>query len=58
LQEVHYSSSDNDNPKHSDYILEEIPEWLINDPDIYILLEAKEKELAVMDYRRKYLNIA
>ncbi len=52
LQEVHYSSSENDTPKHSDYILDKIPEWLTNDPDIYILLEAKEKELAVLDYRK------
>ena len=52
LQEVHYSSSENNTPKHSDYILETIPDWLTNDPDIYIHLEAKQKELAVLKYRK------
>jgi UV DNA damage endonuclease len=49
-QETHFSSSENNNPKHSDYILDEIPEWMINDDKIYILLEAKAKELAVLKY--------
>lgn len=53
-QEVHYSSSENNTPKHSDYILEQIPDWLINDEDIYIHLEAKAKELALLQYRSYY----
>lgn len=50
FQETHFSSSENNTPKHSDYILDEIPKWMINDDRIYILLEAKAKELAVMKY--------
>lgn len=54
-QEVHYSSGLNNSPKHSDYILDKIPDWIIND-NVYIHLEAKQKELAVIDYREKYLK--
>lgn len=53
-QEVHYSSSENNTPKHSDYILEQIPDWLIYDENIYIHLEAKAKELALLQYRDYY----
>lgn len=52
-QEIHYSSSENNTPKHSDYILEQIPDWLINDQSLYIHLEAKAKELALIEYRNQ-----
>jgi UV DNA damage endonuclease len=55
-REVHYSSSESNTPKHSDYILEEIPDWLLTNKDIYIHLEAKQKELAVQQYRKEFLN--
>ena len=56
LREVHYSSSVSNTPAHDDYILEAIPDWLLSDPDIYIHLEAKEKERAVIRYRKEFLK--
>ena len=50
-QETHYSSSDNNTPKHSDYVLETIPDWMTKDDSIYIHLEVKAKELALIKYR-------
>lgn len=51
-QEVHFSTSEDNSPKHSDYILSEVPSWLLNDSDIYIHFEAKQKELAVLKFRK------
>lgn len=60
LMEVHVSESDNPDKtvrKHSKFITKPIPLWLLNDKDIYILFETKEKELSVMYFREKMYNV-
>lgn len=56
--QVHYSQSptaDKLIPKHSDYYRDPLPSWLDEYADcIHIHLEAKGKELALLDYRQKF----
>lgn len=53
--QVHYSESSNINkliPKHSEYCTSLMPKWLNEFNDIHIHIEAKQKELAVLQYKK------
>jgi UV DNA damage endonuclease len=55
--QVHYSQSKFPNklvPAHSDYYTEPIPSFITDSDNIYIHLEAKQKELALFDYLSKF----
>lgn len=56
IQEIHYSQSSNENkiiPAHSDYYTQPIPKWL-HDQNVYVQLECKAKELALIKYRTDF----
>lgn len=56
-QEVHVSSSRDPQfleVTHHAFINEELPSWLLNDPKVYLLVEAGAKEHAVLKYVRDH----
>ncbi len=56
--QVHYSQSPTDDklvPKHSDTYRTPLPDWIDDYADrVHVHLEAKGKELALLDYRAKF----
>lgn len=57
--QVHYSesrSADKLIPAHSDYYVSAIPSFITSCDDIYIHLEAKQKELSVLKYKKDFLK--
>jgi UV DNA damage repair endonuclease len=57
MQEIHVAESADTNrniPAHSDFIEQKIPDWLESEKNVYVLLEAKQKEKALFHYRSKY----
>jgi UV DNA damage endonuclease len=57
MQEIHIAESADTNrniPAHSDFIEQKIPDWLESEKNVYVLLEAKQKEKALFHYRSKY----
>jgi UV DNA damage endonuclease len=56
--QVHYSQSPTSDkliPKHSDYYRDPLPQFIINDADCHVHLEAKAKEQALFKYRNDFL---
>lgn len=56
-QMLHYSESANklkDIPKHSDYLEKDLPDWLKQKSNIFIELECKAKDLALLKWRKKF----
>ncbi len=57
--QVHYSESKSSEkliPAHSDYYLNPIPSFITDCDDIYVHLEAKQKELALFKYRQDFIK--
>lgn len=57
--QVHYSQSptaDKLIPKHSDYYRDPIPQFITKYNNIHIHLESKQKELALLKYRKDFQN--
>ena len=57
--QVHYSeskSADKLIPAHSDYYKSPLPSFISSCDDIYVHLEAKQKELAVLKYKKDFLK--
>lgn len=56
-QEVHYSESANKEkiiPDHSDYFERPLPDFILQEPKVYVELECKAKELALLKYRLEF----
>jgi len=53
--EVHYSESNGgaNARHHSEYIYKKIPDFILNDSN-YIIIEAKQKEMALLEYRKRF----
>lgn len=56
-QEVHHSNSEKEDrliPAHSDFYRTPVPKWLEREEKVYVHLECKAKERALLDYRKKF----
>lgn len=59
-QEIHYSESADPTKlvsAHSDYYINKLPQFLENESKVYVHLECKKKELALLRYRWETLNV-